>query len=530
MSPPPPSPRPGTTRSVAVIDVGTNSIRMAVADINQAGQVMIKENLSQGVRLGKDTFTRGEISRATIEDCVRVLKIYRKKLGEYLISRADQIRVVATSAVREATNRIAFVDRIYIATGLIVETIDEPEVHRITYRSIKQQLEAHSELDDARVAIAEVGGGSTELLYVDAGNVAYSHAFRLGSLRLHESLESLRATHAKLRDIMESEIQRQLETLPSHIPANRKVELIALGSDARFAAIQILKDWDRTQFGIITVKQLANFVDEFLDMGEDAIVRKYGIPFAEAETSGPALLTYLELARLLKLEQIHVSTANLRDGLLREMADGGVWSEDFRKQIVRSAMELGRKYQFDEEHAVQVAELSQKLFRELKHEHGFDSRHELLLYLAALLHEIGTFVNTGSLHKHSQYLIMNSELFGLSGAEVLLVGLVTRYHRRSSPKPTHPYYSTLDRDGRVAVAKMAAILRIALALDADRSSRVRELECHRKANTLVISIPHVDDLSVEQLALKQNRSLFEEVYGMQVQFRTSSRSDFRPGS
>ena len=176
------------------------------------------------------------------------------------------------------------------------------------------------------------------------------------------------------------------------------------------------------------------------------------------------------------------------------------------------------------------AELSQKLFRELKHEHGSDSRHELLLYLAALLHEIGTFVNTGSLHKHSQYLIMNSELFGLSGAEVLLVGLVTRYHRRSSPKPTHPYYSTLDRDGRVAVAKMAAILRIALALDADRSSRVRELECHRKANTLVISIPHVDDLSVEQLALKQNRSLFEEVFGMQVQFRTSSRSDFRPGS
>ena len=158
----------------------------------------------------------------------------------------------------------------------------------MTKTFIKQQLEAHPELDDARVAIAEVGGGSTELLYVDAGNVAYSHAFRLGSLRLHESLESLRATQAKLRDIMESEIQRQLENLPSHIPANRKVELIALGSDARFAAKQLLKDWDQTQFGIIKVKQLARFVDEFLELGEDAVVRKYGIPFAEAETSGPA--------------------------------------------------------------------------------------------------------------------------------------------------------------------------------------------------------------------------------------------------
>ncbi len=530
MSPPAPTPRLGLNRSVAVIDVGTNSIRMAIAEIDSAGQVRVIENLSQGVRLGKDTFTQGEIARSTTEDCVRVLKSYRKKLGEYQITHSDQIRVVATSAVREAINRIAFVDRIYVATGLNVETIDEAEVHRITYRSIQQQLQSHSELEDARVAIAEVGGGSTELLYVDAGNVAYSHAFRIGSLRLHESLESLRATQSKLRDIMESEIQRQLETLPAHIPSTRKVELIALGGDARFAAKQILKEWDPQQFGIMTVKQLAKFVDEFLELSEDAVVRKYRIPLSEAETVGPALLTYLELARLLNLDQIHISTANLREGLLREMSDGGVWSEDFRRQIVRSAMELGRKYQFDEEHAVQVADLSQKLFRELQTEHGFDARNELLLYVAALLHEIGAFVNTGSLHKHSQYLITNSELFGLSSADVQQVGMVARYHRRSSPKPTHTFYSSLNRDGRVAVSKMAAILRIAISLDAARNSRVRELECQRKANTLVISIPHVDDLSVEQLALKQNHSLFEEVYGMQVQIQTSSRSDFRPGS
>lgn len=510
-----------------MIDVGTNSIRLAIAEISANGQIRVLESLSQGVRLGKDTFTRGEIARSTIEECVRVLKTYRKVLAEYQIVRPDQIRVVATSAVREATNRIAFLDRIYVATGLVVETIDEPEVHRITYRSIRQQLETMANLQDVRLAIAEVGGGSTELLYVDAGNVAYSHAFRLGSLRLHESLESLCATHSKLRDIMEGEIQRQLESLPAHLPANRKVELVALGGDARFAARLNTKDWDQHQFAEITVKQLARIVDDLLELSEDAIVRKYRVPFAEAETAGPALLTYLELARLLNLDRIYVSTANLRDGLLREIADGGAWSEDFRNQIVRSALELGRKYQFDEEHALQVAELSQKLFRELKSEHGFDTRYELLLYVAALLHEIGQFVNTSSLHKHSQYLIMNSELFGLSSAEVLLVALVTRYHRRSLPKPTHPYYNTLDRDGRVSVVKMAAILRVAIALDATRSSRVREIELHQKNNSLTITVPHLDDLSIEQLALKQSRGMFEEIFGMQVQFRTVSRVDIR---
>ncbi|MFO0202953.1 MAG: exopolyphosphatase, partial [Alphaproteobacteria bacterium] len=93
-----------------------------------------------------------------------------------------------------------------------------------------------------------------------------------------------------------------------------------------------------------------------------------------------------------------------------------------------------------------------------------------------------------------------------------------------TPKPTHPYYNTLDRDGRVAVAKMAAILRIALSLDAARSSRIRELECHRKGNSLIVSIPGVEDLSVEQLALKQNRGMFEDVFGLQVQFRSQTRS------
>ena len=530
VSPSAPHSKAGTHRFVAVVDVGTNSIRLAIAEIGPGGQVRVCENLAQGVRLGKDTFTRGEIARSTIEECVRILKTYRKKLAEFQITRPDQIRVVATSAVREATNRIAFIDRIYIATGFIVEAIDEPEVHRITYRSIKQQLDAHPEFKEARIAIAEVGGGSTELLYVDAGNVAYSHAFRLGSLRLHESLESLRATQSKLRDIMESEIQRQLESLPSQIPANRKVELIALGSDARFAAKLILKDWNPERFGIITVKQLGRFVDEFLGLSEDAMIRKYQIPFSEAETAGPALLTYLELARLLNLDQIHVSTANLRDGLLREIADGSVWSEDFRKQIVRSALELGRKYNFDEDHALQVAELSKGLFHELKSEHGFDARYELLLYVASLLHEIGLFIDTRSLHKHSLYIIMNSELFGLSSADVLQVALVTRYHRRSTPKPTHPFYNMLDRDARVSVSKMAAILRISLALNAARNGRVKHLEFQRKANTLTISIPHVDDLSIEQLSLKQNRNMFEEIYGMQVRFRAISRSEFRPGT
>ncbi|MGE3779754.1 MAG: exopolyphosphatase, partial [Pirellulaceae bacterium] len=120
-------------RPVAVIDIGTSSIRMAIAEIDDAGNVHTLEKLQQAVSLGKDTFTLGHIRKQTIEECVRVLKSYRRSMAEYQITRPDQIRVVATSGVREATNRLAFIDRIFIATGLHVEPLDEAGVCRLSY-------------------------------------------------------------------------------------------------------------------------------------------------------------------------------------------------------------------------------------------------------------------------------------------------------------------------------------------------------------------------------------------------------------
>ena len=136
-------------KPVAVIDIGTTSIRMAIAEIDSANGVRILETLSQAANLGKDTFTRGSLSKATIEQCVRVLKSYSQKLRQYQISEPSQLRVVATSAVREAVNRLAFLDRIYIATGIEVEPIDEVEVNRVTYLSILPLLQAEPTLANA---------------------------------------------------------------------------------------------------------------------------------------------------------------------------------------------------------------------------------------------------------------------------------------------------------------------------------------------------------------------------------------------
>ena len=513
-------PTPARPRQVAVIDIGTASIRMAIGEIASDGNVRTLESLAQSANLGRDAFTRGTISKQTIEDCVKVLKSYRRVLREYEITRADQIRVVATSAVREAANRLAFMDRVYIATGLDVETLDEAEVNRITFVGVQPFLAARKTSPDTRVLIAEIGGGSTELLVVKESDVIFSHVYRLGSLRLRRTLEAYRAPTVKLRHIMETQILRTVEEIVEHVtPSEGPLELVAMGGDVRFAARELNPDWDLQSLARVSVSQLEKLTDRILGMSEDQLVRKFELTFPEAGTIGPALLAYVLLAKELGLREISVTSISLRDGLLREMATRTSWTAEFSRQISRSAIDLGRRYEFDEPHALHVAKLSQILFHELSDEHQLDTRYEIVLYVAALLHEIGLFVSAHSSHKHAMYLIRHSELFGLSRKDHLLAALVARYHRRASPLPTHEGYNMLDRHDRVAVTQMAAILRVAIALDDSRSQRIHELHCDVENNRLVISIPLVEDLSLEQLALRQNGTLFEETFGIPVLLR-----------
>lgn len=504
---------------VAVIDVGSTSIRMAIAEIGPGGRIRVLEKLSQAVNLGKDSFTQGEILKPTIEACVRALATYRRVLKEYQIDRPAQVRVVATSAVREAVNRLALLDRVYIATGFEIEPLDEAEVGRITYLGIQPLLKEQPDLAAARTLVVEVGGGSTELLVVHGEDVLFSHTYRLGSLRLRKTLEAFHAPQMKVRTIMENQIRRTVEQIKHQVTPDGPVEIIALGGDVRFAAARLLPDHDPEELQRLPLEALEQFTDEIVAQSVDELVRNEHLTLPDAESLGPALLAYVEMARAFRLGHILVANVNLRDGLLKDLAAAGAWTEEFRNQIVRSAVALGRRYDFDEAHARHVAELSRMLFRGLAAEHGLDSRYEVILYVAALLYEIGLYVSTSSYHKHSMYLISNAELFGLSKKDVNMAALVARYHRRAAPKPTHAGYTALDRDGRATVTKLAALLRVAIALDDSRSRRITSIECQRHKGKLVITVPGVHDLAIEQLALRQAGSLFEDTFGMPVLLR-----------
>ncbi len=495
---------------------------MAIGEIHGDGEIRRLDSLVQAVELGRDVFNSRQISRPSIEKAVDVLRKYRRTLREYGIESTDRVRVVATSAVREAGNRLAFIDRVYVATGLDVEVMDEAEVNRITFMGVIPHLQAARVSPQSKFVVIEMGGGSTELLVIRGGNVLHSESFRLGSLRLTATLKGSRGSSVSRRGLLESHIRRTLSRIVDQIRVDEPIHLVALGGDMRFAGHCLLEGWDGISLQRLSADKLRQFTKTLLKLSDDEIVKRYGASFLDAQTLPSALLTYSMLTEQFGLEEVHLCEANLRDGLLRDIASGGDWTSEFRDQTIRSAKTLGRRFDFDEAYANSVAELSRRLFVELADEHQMSSRFEVILYVAALLHEIGLFINVQSNHKHAFYIIHNSELFGLSRSEKALVGLVARYHRRAYPQPSHEFYRTLHRDDRIAVAKMAALLRLAIALCDTRTGRIREIRCIREDKRLVIVVPDVEDLSLERLAMQRGAGLFQEIFGVPVMLRTVS--------
>lgn len=500
-------------RTVAVIDIGTAAIRMALADLGPQGEIRFLEKLNQSVRLGQDVFTRGRIRRGTIEDCVRILESFQQVMREYRVS-PDDVRAVASSAVQEASNREALVDRVAMATGIEIEVVDDAEATRLTYLSVLPFLRSAKKRPE-NTLLMEVGGGRTELLALEGENIVDSRVFRLGSLRLRNLLEQQRTPVSQVRDVLEQEVSNTLHSLRDVFRKTSR-DLVVLGGDARFVAQRVQPEWDRSAPLAVPLKTWNDLTREVLALSVEQLVEQERLTFAEAESLGPALYAMARLAEAIGAKTLHVSGFTMRDGLLQEMAQQEAWSPGYVQQMLDSALQLGRKFQLDEHHATEVAGLSLQLFDTLASEHRLSPRYRVLLEIAALLHEVGSFISSASHHKHSMYILANASIFGLGKRDSRIVANVARYHRRSTPKPTHPYYQAMPRRDRLAVQQLSAILRVADALARSRGRRIPTILSERREDTFFIRVPGVDNLHLENSALRVKGQMFEEVFGMNV--------------
>jgi exopolyphosphatase/guanosine-5'-triphosphate,3'-diphosphate pyrophosphatase len=524
-APPDRSPAPAgnpASRPVAVLDMGASAIRLLVAELPPGEPPRILEEASRAVLLGKDAFTGGRLGATTIEATLRALEGFRRIMDSYGVVR---YRAVATSAVREAANRDTFLDRVRLRTGIDVETIDGSEENRLTYMAVREALKDHEAMRDGAAIVVEVGGGSADISFLRRGEPVYSGTYALGAIRMRQNLAAWHGSHEQRVRLFHRTVQNIVEDIRREIPLREARHFLALGGDARFAADQIAGEDPGAPARAFPRERFLSFCEQTVALDDEALVEAYHLPLAEVETLVPALLVYRELLVETQAETVIVPEATLRAGLLLDMVrtDEGHGIEDFSRQVLASASALGEKYRLDAPHARQVAALAVRLFDDLRAEHGLGVRDRLLLEVAALLHDIGIFVNLRGHHKHAQYILSVSEIFGLSRDDMALISNIARYHRRAAPNKSHLPYMALDSDARVVVNKLGAILRVANALDADHLQKVRDVRVLREDDQWVLEVDGGGDLTLERLAALARADLLTEVFGRKIAFREGSR-------
>lgn len=501
---------------LTVIDVGASGIRLLIAELLPDGSVRTLEELERPTSMGRETFLTGTLSAATIRKAVHVLRQFRAVMDTYGVAHT---RAVATSAVRAALNRDTFVDRVFLATGIELEVIEGSQESLLTFAAVQRVLEAHPEYREGEALLFSLSGGATEWGLVRKGQVVASITHDVGTVRMRELLRASSGDRRSRTRLLQHNAREMMTVVRRALPFEKVTRLVAVGSEARFAARALTeggKGNGASDLTAIAAKDLRRLADQIFPLTPEQIASTYSVPPNEAESLAPAILAYAELTRLNQVEQLLVARSTMREGLVLHMVRSirGGSSVLFPDQTIAAAVNLARKYGADEAHGLHTAALARAIYHATRQQHQMGEREQLLLEVASIVHDIGEFVASRGHHRHTYYLLVHSEVFGLSQVDLEVVANVARYHRRGVPQSDHPAYASLPRPARLTVNRLSAILRVADALDKSHSQRVQNPKISIVGDELQIRAEAGEDLGLERIALDAKAGLFEEVFGL----------------
>ncbi len=511
-------------RLAGVIDIGSSAIRMVVMQIEKNGEFRKVDRASKPIQFGRDVFIKKVIGRESINQAIRILNGFSELFAAWGIAR-DDVFVIATSAIREARNRDTFIDRVFIRTGFNVKIADGVEENHLTYLAVLHAIEGlRATFARSSNIIIEVGGGSTELMIMDKGKMVSAHLFRLGTLRLEHNWGGFEAGDALNKVPIVQSLMEQFRGTIAGVNAEYNLAkikyFVMVGGDARTAALHCGQKKSE-HYSIIKRQDFFDYLEKLASFTVEDCVRLLNVSYYEAESLLPALTIFGLFFRETAAEELVVPDVSIREGVLLRFALGSDSKQErqFHGQIFASALSLGRKYHFDEAHGLHVSTLSMVFFDSFSDQHGLGEKAQVLLQVAALLHDIGYFVRATGHHKHGQYLIQNSELFGLSIDELNLVGQIVRYHRSTRPLRDHAEFNALTQEQRVMVLKLTALLRVCDSLDRSHCQRIKDFSLAIKDDDILeLTADFQGDISLERQALVAKSELFEDVFGYRIAF------------
>ncbi len=502
-------------RTVAFLDLGTNSVRLVVVRLHANQAVTTLTQQKEMVRLGEGEFGDGYLQPEAIQRAVLVCRKLADLAGAY---GAEEIVAVATSATREARNQAELVARLQREAGLDLRVISGLEEARLTFLGITSGLH----LDGRRVLCIDIGGGSTELIVGDATDYEALASVKVGAVRLtnlfflpdeEEPVSSAR--YALIRRYVQSAGVRAVQQVREH-PFD-----LAFGSSGTIenladVACQALHGRRRERDEPLMREDLAQVVELLCSRPQSERRQVPGINPARADiiVGGAAILD--SFMTELGVAEIRISDRGLREGLIVDYLARSGHGDLLRGMSVRerSVLQLGRACGFDEAHARSVARLAAQLFDAAREAglHRYGEAERELLEHAAILHDIGGFLSYSDHHRHTYYLVRNAELLGFNQTEIVLMATVARFHRKGFPGKRRPELAGLGKRQRRTVRRLAALLRLAENLDRSHAALV----------TAVAFLPDKDGGMALRLATRGEAEL--ELWGAQGQTTAFARA------
>ena len=517
-------------RTLAAIDIGTNSIHMVVVRVHPAipaFTIIAKEK--DTVRLGDRDPKTGDLTPVAMNRAIAALQRCQK-LAKSL--NAEQIVAVATSAVREAPNGRDFLKQVDAELGLFVNLISGQEEARRIYLGVLSGMEFNS----TPHIIIDIGGGSTELILGDSHEPRSLSSTKVGAVRLTaEFITTDPITNTELQYLqayIRGMLERPVEELLAYLKPGEQARLV--GTSGTIETVAIIHA--REKLGIVpnplagyqlSRKDLKEIVRRLASMNYAQRAAIPGMSDRRSEIIVAGALILLEAMTLLGIESITIGERALREGVIVDwMLSHGLIEDRLRYQgsvRQRSVIKISQKYQVNREFSDRVAKFALSLFDQTKgHLHNCDAEARELLWAAAILHNCGLFVSHAAYHKHSYYLIRNGELLGFSEAEIEVIANLARYHRRNTPKKKHESYSNLpSKKHRQLVNQLSAILRIAVTLDRRQIGAVEQVRCDYSPDVrelhLRLQPSHLgDDCALELWSLDYEKAVFEAEYGVKL--------------
>jgi exopolyphosphatase/guanosine-5'-triphosphate,3'-diphosphate pyrophosphatase len=516
---------PTNMPTFAAIDIGSNSSRLKISTVVQHRLKTLHED-REVTRLGESVFQTGMISPDAMANTIKALRRFHKAVQTHV---CDKVRVVATSAMRDARNAAAFVEWVKSSTGWTVEIISGLEEGRLIHLGVV----THEPGARGRCLLIDLGGGSCEVTLSDGGLVKEMVSLPLGAVRLQQEFlqqdPPMKEDIARLKQYIDRELQRGERKLGKPhvglvIATSGTAAALAEASVAMLAKLPVRKALPKTG-GVVRFKpQVAStedvrrLADKLVKMTNAQREAVPGIGPKRSEIIIGGAQVYAALLERFALKGFRYSALGLRDGMLAQM----LGEVDLRAAVHAKienerwagVLAVCKRYGIDQKKAEPVRLHAVQLFDALAPVHQLPEEYKLWLQAAAMMCDVGKFMNHQGHHRHSQYIIANSEIFGFSPEQRQIVAALARYLGKTRPDAMDRPMRGLPADEIARVERAVVLLRLAVALNQDRASAVVGLKTLVYAKNVILEIqPGRGGAQLERWAVGKEAGYFREVFG-----------------